>query len=383
MIDIQNNVKYGKFLVSDVLEKVPTKKLPLHARTLPKEPDNENNIPLIASGTSDQGTVGYTSEKYKPTILENMLTVAANGSAGTTYYQKRKFSILQDAYALKLIDKYKDFINDEVYLYLVATLENRLKHNSWTNKAIWNRVKDYQIELPVTPSGTPDFEYMEERIRELEEERIRELEAYLKVTGLSDATLTDEEQMALDKMNMGGVKQAKFKVGSLFDIQKVRGINKSGLTVPNDNNCYDYVTRTSKDNGVESQTGLVKARELNKAGTYSLGLLQMTFFYRNKPWYAGQFVRKIVPKQKLSQKTMLYFLSIFNKTRPVLLSTLVRHVDDKFTNLEIDLPVTPSGDIDFDFMENYITAIEKQSIRGVIEYKDKVIQTTKNIVNAN
>lgn len=169
----------------------------------------------------------------------------------------------------------------------------------------------------------------------------------------------------------------------MFDIQKVRGINKSGLTVPNDNNCYDYVTRTSKDNGVESQTGLVKARELNKAGTYSLGLLQMTFFYRNKPWYAGQFVRKIVPKQKLSQKTMLYFLSIFNKTRPVLLSTLVRHVDDKFTNLEIDLPVTPSGDIDFDFMENYITAIEKQSIRGVIEYKDKVIQTTKNIVNAN
>ena len=212
MTDIQNNVKYGKFLVSDILEKVPTKKLPLHARTLPKIPDSENNIPLIASGTSDQGTVGYTSKKYKPTILENMLTVAANGSAGTTYYQKRKFSILQDAYALKLIDKYKDFINDEVYLYLCATLENRLKHNSWTNKAIWNRVKDYQIELPVTPSGTLDFEYMEERIRELEEERIRELEeerireleAYLQVTGLSDATLTDEEQMALNKMNMGG-----------------------------------------------------------------------------------------------------------------------------------------------------------------------------------
>lgn len=56
---------------------------------------------------------------------------------------------------------------------------------------------DTDVELPVDENGKIDFPYMENRIRELEAERIRELEAYLKVTGLSDYTLTPAEQAVL------------------------------------------------------------------------------------------------------------------------------------------------------------------------------------------
>lgn len=379
MTNVQNNVKYGKFTVEELFDVKGTKST--DAGKVHFVGKQDGDAQFIGRTNANYGLQGYVNSKdfaFEP----NKANTISVSQVGTITAQYRDFPYYTSQNITKLS---ADFLNRQIGLYICSAI------NQWLCGAQFEGyhtlkmadLKKQQLVLPVTPSGMPDFEYMEERIRELEEERIRELEAYLKVTGLSDATLTKADQDALDKMNMGGVKQAKFKVGSLFDIQKVRGINKSGLTVPNDNNCYDYVTRTSKDNGVESQTGLVQARELNKAGTYSLGLLQMTFFYRNKPWYAGQFVRKIVPKQKLSQKVMLYFLSIFNKMRPVLLSTLVRHVDDKFTSLEIDLPVTPAGDIDFDFMENYITVIEKQSIRGVIEYKDKVIQTTKDVVNVN
>ena len=49
---------------------------------------------------------------------------------------------------------------------------------------------------------------------------------------------------------------------------------------------------------------------------------------------------------------------------------------------EISLPVTSDGDIDFDYMERYIRAIEKLAIADVAKYKDKLIATTRRIVGA-
>lgn len=375
-----------KFLIGDVLKKVTTKKLPLKAKTLPKITNGDKSlVPLMAAGVENQGCVGYVNPN-EPTVLHNLITVSANGAnSGATFYQQRKFSILQDAYALELVDKYADYASDNVYLYLTAVVDHRLKDNGYNNKATWNRIKNYYIELPVTPAGDPDFEYMtmriceleDDRICELEDDRIRELEAYLRVTGLNDITLSTNEAQALTKT----VKWKKFKIGDYFDIEKVRGVNKSGLTSPTDGESYDYITRTSQNNGIESITGKVSNRELNEAGSISLGLLQMTFFYRDRQWYAGQFVRKIVPKVQLTKEQTLYFVTLFNALRPKLIDILVRSVDNVFLNTEVELPVTPDDQIDFDYMQNYIRATEKQTIKGVVEYKDRVIAETKKVVN--
>lgn len=48
------------------------------------------------------------------------------------------------------------------------------------------------------------------------------------------------------------VKYKEFKLGDLFEIQKVKGINKSKLVNPNiSTNEYDYVTRTSLNETVK------------------------------------------------------------------------------------------------------------------------------------
>ncbi|MBQ2395978.1 MAG: restriction endonuclease subunit S [Bacteroidales bacterium] len=52
----------------------------------------------------------------------------------------------------------------------------------------------------------------------------------------------------------------------------------------------------------------------------------------------------------------------------------------KVSNEFISLPITENGDIDFDFMEKYIRAIEKKVTKSVIDWKDKVISTTKEVV---
>ncbi len=95
--------------------------------------------------------------------------------------------------------------------------------------------------------------------------------------------------------------------------------------------------------------------------------MQMDFFYRKKPWYAGQFVRKITPKITIKESAILFFSTLLNKQKPRLLSVLVRDVDKVFLSTKIQLPIK-DGEIDFDFMESFIAELEAQRIAELSAY---------------
>lgn len=55
----------------------------------------------------------------------------------------------------------------------------------------------------------------------------------------------------------------------------------------------------------------------------------------------------------------------------------------KFKDLNIKLPITQNDEIDFEFMNNFIKAIEKLVIKDVVLYTDNKIKATKSIVSSN
>ena len=370
-----------KFLIGDVLKKVTTKKLPLKAKTLPKIMNGDKSlIPLMAAGVENQGCVGYVNPN-EPTVLHNLITVSANGAnSGATFYQQRKFSILQDAYALELVDKYADYASDNVYLYLTAVVDHRLKDNGYNNKATWNRIKNYYIELPVTPAGDPDFEYMTARIRELEAERIRELEAYLHVTGLDDTTPSASEAQALTQK----VQWKKFRVGDLFTINT--GSLVSSKELKKHPGKTPRISVTTENNGIVGYYD--EMANINNIRYYQ-NFISVNFF--GNVFYHPE-------KASVEMKVHVLHLKSgmsFNRGIALYLVAALSQVFDNGTynygnqlsssklkkeNYYIALPVTPTGDIDFDYMQNYIRATEKQTIKGVVEYKDRVIKETKKVV---
>lgn len=165
---------------------------------------------------------------------------------------------------------------------------------------------------------------------------------------------------------LNAIKWGEFKLGDLFEIEKTLSFNKDALTQGQD---YDYITRTSQNQGVLQTTGFVNAENLNPPFTWSLGLLQMDFFYRKKSWYAGQFMRKITPKTEIENKIDLriahYFTTLLNALKHPLLSVLVRDIDKTFREQKIQLPLKPTAnaqtldDIDFHFMETFIAELEQ------------------------
>ena len=163
------------------------------------------------------------------------------------------------------------------------------------------------------------------------------------------------------------VKWGEYKLGTLFDIENTLSFNAEKLV---DGTKYDYVTRTSINQGILQTTGFVNESNINASGTWSLGLLSMDFFYRRKPWYAGQFVRKIIPNISIPEKAVPFFSTILNKQKPILLSVLVRSVDETFKNISIKLPEIADGEIDFDFMESFIAELSAYlTVSGLDNYE--------------
>ncbi|MGN0170397.1 MAG: N-6 DNA methylase [Lachnospiraceae bacterium] len=166
-----------------------------------------------------------------------------------------------------------------------------------------------------------------------------------------NAPYTEKSLKDLEKKKM-----KDFPVSEVFNIDKVAAsYNKEDLKNPTSSSgIYDYITRTVTNRGICEKTGFIDYTGLNKEGTYSLGLLQMVFFYRERAWYGGQFMRVVSCKYEIDKYAGLYLETILNGLSEKLLSGLVRDVDTTFLKMKISLPVTNDGKIDFDWMSYFV-----------------------------
>ena len=117
---------------------------------------------------------------------------------------------------------------------------------------------------------------------------------------------------------------------------------------------YDYITRTSENQGICDTTGFISESGKQPAGTFSLGLMQKIFFYRQREWYAGQFVKIVECVDDVSEDAKLYLQTVLNGLTPRLAPYLVRDISRVFLESELLLPVTKDNEVDYEWMELYI-----------------------------
>jgi hypothetical protein len=166
-------------------------------------------------------------------------------------------------------------------------------------------------------------------------------------------------------------KFAKVKVSKVFKMDGATPSYDKGALVEVDSEAsekYDYITRTVENRGICERTGFISKNGLFPRGTFSLGLLQMAFFFRPNEWYAGQFVKIIHCIDDVDDDAKIYLEAILNGLSNKLLSVLVRDVERTFYESEILLPVKRDGKIDYEWMSNYTKTTKKnigQFIQGL------------------
>ena len=345
---------------------------------LPSEKTQDYDLPALTAGIQNQGLNNFVSRK-NATILKNVISISANGAnTGATFYQSHDFTILQDAYAVKWKQN-ENLLTDNQYLFCVGTISKVIYGNyEWTNKAGWEKIKNENIQLPITSTGEINFAFMENFISELEEERISELNAYLEVTGLKDYTLTPEEEKFLkdfEKMEWG-----EFEIGELFDFltsKKRFDANKVKIL---ENGNYPYIVRTSLNNGTK---GYLNENEeyLNSGNTISFGQDTATIFYQKEPYFTGDKIKIVKAKDDLfNAKNALYFLTSMNKSFQVYSWGSSSFNVDILSKEKMFLPLQ-NNSLNYPFMETFISAIQKLVIKDVVLYADKKINATKNVIH--
>ena len=397
---------FKNYRIKDVFYKINTPKIKAKANDFPTEHSSEFCIPLLTAGAENQGLNRYAKGCDCTMIINNAISVSANGAnSGICFYQPHDFAVLQDAYAVKVNDHEIESVEEG--LYLTGALNKAIRDNhDWVNKAGWNNIKDDNVELPVVENSDPDHEYtvddidwqyMRDRITELERDRITELNAYLQATGLNDYELTDEDKKVLslfskrtsnkdeDLEDIGEdeVRFGEFVVKDVLNVDQTKSVvAKSDLvdgTIP-------YVTRTVSDNGYMGTCG--NTDKVNVGNCITIGAETGIAFYQPSDFVAGNKVYRL-SREGLGIKEYLYLASVLNmQTKNYSYSNA--RIPEKIKAEKFLLPVIENSnpdheytvdDIDWQYMERYIRAIEKVVIADVVKYKDKVIEATRKVIN--
>lgn len=159
----------------------------------------------------------------------------------------------------------------------------------------------------------------------------------------------------------------EFKLGEVLDLRgSKKVINKN--TIKNFEGRYPYVTRSEKNNGIVEYIEHDEDN-LNKGNSITLGMDTYVVNYQSEDYFTGNRVN-IIRYRDINEYNAKYMVTI--------LRGLFKDYKwgDGLTQKQIKelimrLPVTDSGEIDWEYMETYMKNIEEQS-EQIINLLNKV-----------
>jgi hypothetical protein len=341
---------------------------------------NGKGCMFINSGVTNLGIKGYT-DRFARIFPANSITIDFFGNA---YYRSEPYKLATHNHVFSFSG---GALSDEsVGLYLVAAMSYLPKVYSYGNMATKPSLKENQIVLPTTPKGIPDFDFMRRYMATLKAERVATLKAYLQAAGLSDTILTEGELAALDALRQNRVnwkeipvcgKDGAFNVFNTHSILKAQVVPGSG-DIP-------YVGAGESNNSIQSYIS-ISPDFIEKGNSIMIGGKTLVITYQEKDYVSND-----------SHNLALYFKDIENPSRTIqlfLVSALYRalkpkyHWGDSISNKKIKsdtfmIPINTNGAIDYEFINNLISAQVKLCINDVLNAKELEISTTEKVIVGN
>ena len=331
---------------------------------------------VITAGLSNNGILGKTDIKAK-IFNANTITIDMFGNA---FYRQFRYKMVTHArvFSLKSILS----ITQKQGIFLSSAM-HFLKYNfGYENMCSWAKIKQEKISLPIKKDREIDFAFMEDfisqleacRLSQLEACRLSQLEAYLLVTGLKNYTLTPAEEQALTDFQNGKVKWGEFNLEKLYG-KSTRG--KRLKSADRINGDLPFVTAGETETGISAFIG--NDVEIFAANTTTIDMFGSAK-YRNYE-YGGDDHIAVVHTEKINKYAAIFVTTAIHKSSYTGKFSYSRNFYAKDADeLNIYLPVT--NDIpDYPMMETLISAVQKLVIKDVVEYADRKIEATREIIH--
>lgn len=305
----------------------------------------EGNIPLISSGKTNNGIVAYIQDDKATLQKAGTITVDMFGKA---FYQPNPYYCVSHGRINILTPKFD--INEYIGLFVASAIE-RVSNEKYEfdSMCTGKKLAEDIISLPATSDGQPDWDYMESYMKTVMEESEKSLENLRKA---------DDTKHLIDVSGWG-----EFRVGDLFDIHPTKAYKLTNAQLLDDGD-YPVIANSAYNNGI----GGYSTKEPTENGnmiTFSDTVDANTIFYQKEPFVGYPHVQGLYPikyEDKWNELTYQFFVSVFRGT------ALVKGFDygNKFRRdiaieLIVKLPITSTGEPDWQYMEDYMRRIMDKS----------------------
>lgn len=353
-----NAVKWGKFKITEIFNVTNT-----HCILANEITPGSGSTPYLCASADNNAVSSYIS--HNPDLIEKGNCIFIGGKTFVVTYQEQDF-YSNDSHNLALYLKSSVDATKPHLLFISSCIARSLGGKyTWGNSISHSKIMTDSIFLPITPSGSIDFLFMEEFMRELS--------AYLKASGIDNCELSDGERAALAEC--GTMKWRAFNVKTLF------GPSTRGKRLKGDDRVpglLPFVTAGEAETGISAFIG-------NKVDVFEKNTTTIDMFgsakYRNYEYGADDHVA-VVHTERLPKHAAVFVTTACHKAAHTGAFDYGRNFYAKDADtLSIMLPVLDDGTPDYATMELFMRAVQKLVVQDVVAWKDREIAATRQVVD--
>lgn len=354
-----------------------------------KSKRQKGEFALATAGELNQGVAEFIAYNDELKLYENHLTIDMFCNC---FYRPYKFMCDDNILVLFPLN---ENLNGKMLLYIASIINLSKSQFGYGKQYRQKSFLEHKINLPFQ-NGEIDFDFMQnfiseletERVRELEIEHVRELEAYLLATGLKDYEPNQNEKDALAKFDefskWGGV-ASEFKIGDLFEKLSLKFLKSN----------FDKSNDISKIQTTEFSLPLVNAKDGDNGIMYygrecDFESAEMTIDIVNdgavstgnvyaQPQKTGVLYNAYLVKPKfenITKEILIYLATATQKSIKLKFGYENKAGWEKVKNEKIILP-TKNNAPDYEFMSDFIKAVQKLVIKDVVLWSEKKDRSDK------
>ncbi|MDR2046944.1 MAG: restriction endonuclease subunit S [Clostridiales bacterium] len=272
-----------------------------------------------------------------PKFQGNYITVNYNGSVGEAFYQNQPFWASDDVNVLELKNH---VLNEKIALYIITVIRANRNKFSYGRKWTMEKMREEEILLPIDKNNSPDWNYMEKYISDL------------------NIVLPKTNNVSKNAPSLDLTKWKSFLVGDLFKVVRGKRIVKDVdfFNELSGEYCIPVITPTTKNNSIDGFY-----HDYNCAGNSVVcggEAAGMFATYQKDNCWVMDRSRIFQPKNNtiINKYTSMFLLTLFNFNH--YLFSYGRSANPNIIeNIIIKLPVTDNDTPDWQYMENYIKSL--------------------------
>ena len=329
-------------------------------------------IPRITATDLNNGIACFTSDlKHKNfRALENFISISFLGSV---FYQRGRVSLDMKIHAIK--PKNRE-LNAHIALFLIPLIKNFTFKYMYGYQLSTRILKNQKILLPTDPKGNPNWEFMENYMRNLEHKHLEKITAYYeaKLAECKGGGVSFELE-EYKNFTKEPIKWKEFIIGELFEsIEKGKCKNFNQETNESKKG-ISFLSATLNNNGVSA---FVAKNSLMQKGNCIM-------FVNQGDGGAGYAVYKYENFISTSSCSFGYAKWINKYTGCFVASILCRfkekysfgygRTESRLKNDKILLPTDLEGNPNWEFMENYMRNLEQKILqKALVYYSNKLLE---------